>query len=78
MSRFDFKRFYDELEEGDPGKFPFWLWFAHETFSMFALAIAWFLGGIVWSIITTFTVLNLLKDTTFFQDLVAWWFLNYR
>jgi len=30
MSKFNWNRFYDELDEADPKKFPYWMWMVHE------------------------------------------------
>ena len=30
MKKFNWNRFYDELEEGDPKKFPYWMFFFHQ------------------------------------------------
>jgi len=29
-NKFNWNRFYDELETADPKKFPFWMWYTHE------------------------------------------------
>jgi len=28
---FNWNRFYDELEQGDPARFPYWMYFLHEV-----------------------------------------------
>jgi len=49
MSKFNWKRFYDELEEGDPAKFPYWMFLLHSV------------GGLVGNIVTGFVMAFLLS-----------------
>jgi hypothetical protein len=46
MNKFNWNRFYDELETADPKKFPFWMWFTHE--------MTGFVGSLVTGAITGF------------------------
>lgn len=50
MSKFNWNRFYDELEEGDPKKFPFWLFFINEMMNMVGIFLTSFITAIILSI----------------------------
>lgn len=52
-NKFNWDRFYDELEEADPAKFPFWTWFTHEMVAL-AGSIA---TGLLMGILFTFFIL---------------------
>jgi len=47
MAKFNWNRFYNELEEGDPQKFPYWIWFVHELGDIFAGLMTGFIQAIV-------------------------------
>ena len=52
--RFNWNRFYDELESADPQKFPFWMWFTRETISLVGTLISSAIIGVlmfVWAVI---------------------------
>lgn len=68
MKKFDWNRYYFDLETGDPKKFPFWQFMYHEMVSIVSFAIV----GIVMSFfiiliigITIQVLINNYPDFTF-------------
>jgi len=50
-SKFNWDDFYDELEQGDPSRFPFWMFFFHEMISIIPNIISGLMVGLVLIII---------------------------
>lgn len=53
MKKYNWERFYDELEQGDPAKFPYWMFLVRElhtiayyTAAGFVLGLFLFVGGL--------------------------------
>lgn len=51
MSKFNWTRFYDELEEGEPAKFPYWLFFLDEMGQVFTKSVSGFVIGFFMSVV---------------------------
>lgn len=64
-NKFNWNRFYDELEQGDPGKFPYWMFLLNELGDIVLKIVTGIVAGIVITIIIMSTMFYLLDDVTF-------------
>ena len=60
MKKFDWSRYYEDLEEGDPAKFPYWQFAVHE----FANSLAFIVQGFVIGFVLVITSLCTIGVTT--------------
>lgn len=52
MKKFNWNRFYDELERGDPKKFPYWMFFFHELTEVIPKIVSGLmLGFLLWIVL---------------------------
>lgn len=61
MSKFNWNRFYDELEEGDPAKFPYWMFLLNSLGDIFSKIIESFVYAF-FGIILMITALAVMAD----------------
>ncbi len=71
-NKFNWNRFYDELDEADPKKFPYWMWMAHEISNMVAALATGFVMAFVF-LFAMGVVLGVLA-----HEYPAWTFLQFK
>lgn len=70
MAKFNWNRFYDELETADSKKFPFWMWFGVEMFSFLPRLLANFLMSLVIAFWLVFMV-GFIYNSDYFEPMLA-------
>lgn len=68
MKKFNWNRFYDELEEGDPAKFPYWMFFLNEIGDILYIPIRAFFSVmllVVWMGLILSVMAHSFPDYTF-------------